>query len=369
VYAPLGFAAMARSRRPRLARAWALSLSVGVAVGASRAALADDAGGPAEARTDTCPSPDAVWSYIAQLVPSAAPQLFSAKGHVDIVDQGDRYRVHVTTDQGGLERTYVDRSRDCEQRTRFAAEFIVLALLPPQILLGGPTTAADAGTIPSVASTPLPNPVPGPDVVPVAPPVDKPTTPRALARPVPQKVAEAPPRGRPARRMVRLEALAVGAVSPPLLDAPALAMWGGELRVRVGAGAIAGVASIGYLPRLEFQDGAFRGSVSRVPAMAGVRTRSEVGELEISGDFGVTAVVEHYEGVSPHFPSDATVLAPGLEIGATVAPPRRSGISALAGIRASWLPLAHDLVTLPSGVVAQTPSFWLGAAVGISLEL
>lgn len=366
MYARHGSAAMARCRRPRLVRAWALLL-LSLVVGSSNVALADDAGVTPEAPADTCPSTDAVWSYIAQLVPSAAPQLFSAKGHVDIVDLGDRYRVHVVADQGGLERMYVDRSRDCEQRTRFAAEFIVLALLPPRILLGGPTPTADAGAVPPAPPAPLPDSAPSSEAPPATPPVSTPTPPPAP--PPPPQGTGTPARTRTAGRAVRLEALVVGVVSPPLLNAPVVTMWGAELRVGVGSGQIAGVASIGYLPRVEFEDGAFRGSVSRVPAAAGIRARSEIGGLEVSGDFGVTTVVEHYEGLSPHLPSDATFLAPGFEIGATVSPSPRAGISALASIRASWLPLAQDLVTLPAGVIGQTPSFWLGAALGISLGL
>jgi hypothetical protein len=63
-------------------------------------------------------------------VPSEAAQLIAAKPRVEIVDLGERYRVRVATDKGMLERTYTDPARDCEKRIRFAAEFIVVSLLP-----------------------------------------------------------------------------------------------------------------------------------------------------------------------------------------------------------------------------------------------
>jgi hypothetical protein len=290
--------------------------------------------------------------YIAQLVPSAAAQLVAAKGRVDIVDLGDRYRVHVVTNEGGLERTYNDRSRDCDQRMRFAAEFIVLALLPPQMLLANPAPSPDAGTPPPTEPSSLAGSAPSAETL---PPVSSPVRP--------------PPKARAAGSVVRIEATAVGEVSAPVLNAPNVVMWGGELRVRVGSGAIAGVAGIGYLPRVEFAEGQFQASLSRVPAMAGIRVRSEILELDISGDLGVTAVVERYEGLSPHVPADATILAPGLEVGATLSSRPWAGLSALARVRASWLPFAQELVALPAGVLGKTPTFWIGAAVGVSLEL
>ncbi len=161
----------------------------------------------------------------------------------------------------------------------------------------------------------------------------------------------------------------MGQFSLPVLDAAPITMWGGEVRVRVGSGAIAGVAAIGYMPTTEFVEGGVRASVSRVPAVLGIRLRSEIRAVDVSGDVGVTTVVERYEGLSPHVPADATLLMPGLEVGASVSPRTPAGVSALASVRVSWLPAAQDLVAVPTGVLGKTPTFWMGAAVGISLDL
>ena len=170
MYAWRGFAAMAHCRRHRLAYAGAVLWGLVAGTSGEGLALAQDAGVSGGLQAELCPSPEAVWSYIAQLVPSAASQLASAKDRVDIVDLGDRYRVRVVTDEGALERTYADRSRDCDQRMRFAAEFIVLALLPPQMLLANPPPVADAGPPTPSVPTSLDGAAPGPEgVAPAAP--------------------------------------------------------------------------------------------------------------------------------------------------------------------------------------------------------
>ena len=35
----------------------------------------------------------------------------------------------------------------------------------------------------------------------------------------------------------------------------------------------------------------------------------------------------------------------------------------------AWVPLTHELIGVPQGNVATTPSIWLGASIGMSLEL
>ena len=367
MYAWCGFAAMAHCRRHRLAIAGAVLGGLVAGTSGAGVALAQDAGVSAGPQAELCPSPEAVWSYIAQLVPSAATQLASAKERVDIVDLGDRYRVHVVTDEGALERTYADRSRDCDQRMRFAAEFIVLALLPPQMLLANPPPVADAGAPPPPGPTSFDGAAPGAEAVSPAAPVRGPEPPpppdRRLAPP------PRPPNPHVTGSVVRLEAAAVAELSAPVMSAPAVTMWGGELRVRVGAGAIAGVAAVGYMPSEEFGVGAFRASLTRVPAMAGIRLRSQELALDVTGDIGVTAIVERYEGLDLHTPADATMFMPGLEVGASISPRPYAGLSALTSVRATWLPAARDIVALPSGVLGKTPTLWIGVAVGISLEL
>jgi hypothetical protein len=309
--------------------------------------------------SSSCPESQAVWSTVIRLVPSAETQLLAAKPHVEIVDLGERYRVHVLTEGGALERTYSDPARDCDRRARFAAEFIVVAVLPPQLAMQ--------------ADTARPNEAPGgsSDQTGAAPP---PSAPPPMA---PRPAAEHPPpqsvdgrEGQHAHKPVlRIEVAGVAQVSPPVLGAPGVIAWGGDLRARVGAERFGGLVGVGYLPKVEFDAGNFRGAVTRVPALAGLAVRVLQGSFRIDGSVAAMAAFERYEGVSPHVPSDGTRLAPGLEVGLTASPHALAGLAPILSLSGAWMPLTQELVAAPQGDVAKTPSLWFGAALGMSLEL
>jgi hypothetical protein len=294
----------------------------------------------------TCPASDAVWATVLRLVPSAAAQLNVARPRVEIVDLGESYRVHVETEGGPLERTYQDPARDCEKRNRFAAEFIVVALLPPQLLVG------------PVA------PEPAPDAPPEPPKVEAPPTPPAVPPPHDSGV-------RPTRhvRILRVEVSGVAAAGPPVLGAPGILEYGGDLRVRIGPGRVSALLGVGYMPRVEFHAGDFRGAITRAPAIAGVGIRLLQGSLRVDGSAAAAVSLERYEGVSPHAPAESTRMAPGLEVALVASPRPLLGLAPILGLGGAWMPVAQDLTALPEGKVAQTPSFWFGVTVGASLEL
>jgi hypothetical protein len=307
-----------------------------------------------------CPEVDAVWSTVVKLVPGAASQLLAARPRVDVVDLGERYRVRVTTDGAVLERVYSDPARACDKRVRFAAEFIVLALLPPQ--LSEPTDgAASAPAGPPVepeetASTPssLP-PVPAP---------------RASEPPPPSFGATQKREGQvPRAPVVHLDLAGVGQASFPVLGAPGILMWGGDLRVRIGAGRLGALGGVGYLPRVGFNAGDFRGAILRVPAVAGLWTRLLDRSFRLDASAALTAALERYEGISPHSPSDATRLAPGVELGLAVSSDALPGLAPILRLTFAWIPVTEELTAMPQGDVAATPSLWLGVALGGSLEL
>jgi hypothetical protein len=83
----------------------------------------------------------------------------------------------------------------------------------------------------------------------------------------------------------------------------------------------------------------------------------------------MTAALERYEGVSPHSPSDATRLAPGVELGVTVSSRSLAGLAPILRLTFAWIPVTEELAAVPQGDVAATPSLWLGIALGMSLEL
>jgi hypothetical protein len=304
--------------------------------------------------TSKCPEAEAVWSTAVKLVPGAAAQLLAARPRVSVVDFGERYRVRVTTDGGVLERLYSDPARACDKRVRFAAEFIVLALLPPQLSepTEGPTSApAEAPVEPAeTASTPS-----------SPPPAPPPPMPPDVRRQTQGEAARAP--------MVHLDLAGVAQASPPVLGAPGVLMWGGDLRVRIGSGRLGALGGIGYLPRVGFDAGDFRAAILRVPAMAGLWTRLLNRSFRLDASAAVTVAFERYEGVSPHSPSDASRLAPGVELGVTASSGAIAGLAAILRLTFAWNPLTGELAAVPQGDVAVTPSLWFGVALGVSLEL
>jgi hypothetical protein len=315
---------------------------------------------PALTASSRCPELEAVWSTVVKLVPGAASQLLAARPRVDVIDLGERYRVRVTTTSGVLERVYSDSARACDKRVRFAAEFIVLALLPPQV--SEPTQgAASAPAGPPVepaetASTPSSLPS-----VPTPPLYQPPPPPSDATQKRDGQVPRAP--------VIRLDLAGVAQASFPVLGAPGVLMWGGDLRVRIGGGRLGVLGGVGYLPSVGFDAGAFRGAILRVPAVAGLWTRLLDRSFRLDASAAMTAALERYEGVSPHSPSDATRLAPGVELGVTVSSRSLAGLAPILRLTFAWIPVTEELAAVPQGDVAATPSLWLGIALGMSLEL
>jgi hypothetical protein len=324
-------------------------------------AAESDQAPPAPSR---CPEVEAVWSTVVKLVPGAASELLAARPRVEVVDLGERYRVRVTTDRGVLERIYSDPARACDKRVRFAAEFIVLALLPPQLsepTNGAPSTPAGPPAEPAqTASTPS-----SPPSVPTPPPPESPPSP-----PRPPSDGWRKTAGQAARApVIRIDLAGVAQASLPVLGAPGLLMWGGDLRVRIGGGRLAPLVGVGYLPSAGFDAGDFRGAILRVPVVAGLWTRLLDRSFRLDASAAATAALERYEGVSPHSPSDATRLAPGVELGVTASLDALAGLAPIVRLTFAWVPVTGELVAAPQGHVAATPSLWFGVALGMSLEL
>jgi hypothetical protein len=349
---------MARVQRLRCVEACAVLLGASVHVfaqGDARAADSDVA--PSAPESLGCPDPDGVWSTVLKLVPSESAQLLAAKPRVEIVDLGERYRVRVATQGGPVQRMYADPVRDCEKRTRFAAEFIVVSLLPPQ--LGMPPDAMRVPAKPSMGG----GPEVGSPSAPTRPEIASPTP--ALARAPESAATKTKPYTHP---LWRIELSAIAEASPPL-GAPGLLMWGGGIRIRVGADWLAAIAGVAYLPKSDFGVGDFTGSITRVPAIAGMRAHLVKRAWDFGGDLALSAAFERYEGLSPHTPADATRVTPGIEVGVLASPRARFRLAPIASVRCAWFPLTQELAAAPQGSLGNTPSFWIGAELGISLEL
>lgn len=351
------------TRIQRLRRVGARAALVGAIVhvfpcGNASVAVADVATAHGEAAR--CPDSDAVWSTVITLVPSEADHLLAAEPRVEIVDLGERYRVRIATDGGPLERMYTDPARDCEKRTRFAAEFIVVSLLPPQLGLQ-PDTASAASRLREGSGVPASDSRgASPQRPDVAPPLRS-----VLA---PKRAAEGSAwQKQPS--VLRIELSAIAEASPPFRS-PRLLALGGGLRVRLGGGRLAGIAGIGYLPKAEFGVGDFTGAVTRIPLLAGMRGRVLTRRyLLLDADLAIAAAFERYEGVSPRVPTDEARVTPGVEAGVVASSHALLGLAPIVSLRCAWFPLTQELATAPEGNLGNTPSFWIGAELGMSLEL
>jgi len=282
--------------------------------------------------TGACPSADAIWTAMSSLVPSGALESLPRAAAVDVADAGDTYRVRLTVSNTQRVRVYRDVARDCEQRARFAAVFVVLTLMPPELLIESPK---------------LPAAEPAPE-------------PPALEPPAPI-VVEAP-----ARRL-RFELAALGDTAPAVASAPEMTGAGGELRAAIGAGRLAALFAIGLQPRTDFTIGALRAREQRIPIDAGIRWRQVQRWLEIDGEFSLVAAIFRTQGLSPVVAREATRVDLGMRGGIVLRVGARDArLAPIIGVHATYFPRPYDLALLPAGIVGRTPSLRLGATAGIA---
>jgi len=282
--------------------------------------------------TGACPSADAIWTAMSSLVPSGALESLPRAAAVDVADAGDTYRVRLTVSNTQRVRVYRDVARDCEQRARFAAVFVVLTLMPPELLIESPK---------------LPAAEPAPELTALEPPA-----------PIVVEV--------PARRL-RFELAALGDTAPAVASAPEMTGAGGELRAAIGAGRLAALFAIGLQPRTDFTIGALRAREQRIPIDAGIRWRQVQRWLEIDGEFSLVAAIFRTQGLSPVVAREATRVDLGMRGGIVLRVGARDArLAPIIGVHATYFPRPYDLALLPAGIVGRTPSLRLGATAGIA---
>jgi hypothetical protein len=292
---------------------------------------------------------------------------------VEIADLGERYRVRVMTPGGPVERTYADPARDCQKRARFAAEFVLITLLPPLLAIPGLATerAADAGSGPA-GSAPAEATAEAPPAKPplvTAPATPSPPRPARTGAPSAKSGAlgnTGSVRRRPS--IVGVELGAAGYVSPTLLGAPAILAGGVDLRSRVGPGRLAGVVGAAFVPAEPFGAPGFRGTILRIPGTAGVRLRWTRSAFEVSGDLTLGAAFERYAGQSPHTPAAAARVTPEAAAAVTGSLAATPAFGAFLRLQWEFAPWQQSLAALPNPSLANTPAVWVSAVVGVSLE-
>jgi hypothetical protein len=296
----------------------------------------------------TCPNAEAIWAAIASIVPAKDLDRFASSAKVEVSDLGDTYRVSVHAKgqgQGQAEgvdqlRVYRDLAHDCDHRARFAAVFIVLTLMPPDVLLD---------VLP-------PQPPPSPPPPPPPPP--------PLAPPRPTLVPPPPI----ARRRVRLELSLLGDFAPRSAWPPAVAL-GGELRVAPGPKRLGPVGAVGVAGgSIDF--GSVRASELRVPFDLGLRfPLLSRAAIDLVADLGFAGAVFRDRGKSTPDPQAGTRLDLGARAGVVTHLGRLGDrLLGTAGLHVEAFPRPYDVTLTPQGTVGHTPALWVGATLGLAVQ-
>lgn len=346
---------MARKRGDRHCGPTAL-VPLAVALGLSPAVAQAQAPDGAEHAT-TCPNPEVVWANILKLVPSAAAELLVARPRVEILDAGETYRIRVNTSRGVLERAYSDAFRRCDERARFAAEFIVVALMPPRLADEAIDTTGTQGS--------------GRPESPRAPPSSALAAPLAVtAKPrVPGSTKEAPQNAAQSMpAIVRFEAAAVANGAPALGGNVGVFEWAAELRTAVGSGLFAAVGALAVAPKQPFEADGVRAALTRLPVALGVRVRPLRHGIAMTADLALAIAFERYESAAVGAPGAVNRTTPGVEAAVAVSPQPVIGFGPFLSVRCAWFPISQDLV-VPPQIIGHTPSLWIGGALGIAFGL
>lgn len=288
----------------------------------------------------TCPNAEAIREAIASIVMAKDLDRFASSARAEVSDLGDTYRVSVNgKGQGqGISRlrVYRDLAHDCDHRARFAAVFIVLTLMPPDVLLD------------ALSPPPPPPPPPTPATPPHAPIVLPP-----------------PP---VAKKRVRLE-LSFLASFAPRSGSPLAVALGGELRVAPGPKQLGPVGAVG-LAGGSIDFGSVSATEIRVPFDLGLRlplvTRTAI---DLVADLGVAGAVFRDSAKNTADPQAGTRLDLGARAG-LVAHAGRLGerLLGIAGIHLEVFPRPYDVTLTPQGTVGHTPAVWVGGTLGLAVQ-
>ena len=280
----------------------------------------------------SCPEPRAVADALGALVEVDRVEhrlraLAGGAPPVELTDLGVAFRVRA----GDQSREYQDEARDCGNRAKLAALFVVLA--------------ADSANEPPVAKAP-------PTVA--APP------------PAAATVSQPPAAPAPRPHVLHLEVaadgrLAVGAssVAPGAL---AQLVWGrGYLSLAAGGrGSAPAQATIGGVGVRQW----------RVAAQVAARLRLlQSGPVIPFVELGAIAALLSERGTDQATVRTGRAGELGIVAGAGVSFLRRAWGAPFVLVEAELDPAPPHLTVLPAGDVGRTPRLWAGAALGVSVGL
>lgn len=290
----------------------------------------------------SCPSDAEVTRETLRLTPPSKHDAYGSNVRVMLEDLGDSYHLQIFAPELRAEKTYVDPSRDCTRRARFAAVLVVLTLMPPQV-------AVDDETVPTSASAP--------------PAASKPAG--EAQRLIPK--AE-PPQGAPLRSdWFHFELGAAVRWSPPILDSPELLTPGAVLHGSFGPGRFRGFVAAGHFRNTAFELLGVAAQMRRTSFAVGLALSSVLGALSLTGELGVVAAFTRIQGSGLLSSQTHSALHWGSHFGGHVTL-AESRLSPIWGASLDAMPSPSELVMAPRGRLGKTPSVelttYLGGRIG-----
>ena len=280
--------------------------------------------------SDGCPSPPSVAALLRELFPALVVEINPA-GAVELAarleDLGERYRIVLPNGA----RQSVDEARVCLERARVSAAFIALAIAPPEF--------------------------PEPSTAPTTPP--SPSTSTGSSR--------SSSLGTGRRRTIHVTLEVAGRIEGAPADG--LVMGGADARLSLGGRWLQASLGVGALSPASLHLPAVETQLTYVPfdlSLRGLLTRSRV---KLGADLGLAAAVLLADGRGIAVPASGVRLDVGLRMGLLVQLWLHSRGSLSLGLHATVLPRPYELTVDPIGTVGHTPSWWLGATLGVSLRL
>ncbi len=278
-----------------------------------------------------CPSRELVVSELSPLLRGYELKAESADLTAEIKDLGESYRVSVA----GASREVRDPNRDCLERARVAAVFLALNL--PATVPAPPTTAPPAA--------PIQAPVPAAKENPAREPPPARATPTLELRPFAS--AEA--------------AWGAGVISTG-------AGLGASLRRGSLAISLFGAATTSTTP-YQPDEVSPRFELRRWPFAALLGWDVSWGVLRLGAELGPALDVLAFDGRDVPNPDRALRLNPGLRMNAVLRIRASRHLAAELLPVASWFPRTYLVRVEPSQLLAETPRFWVGVALGLNFQV
>lgn len=293
----------------------------------------------------SCPDANSVRAAILQLTSARSRAALAPGSTVFVNDQGESFRVSITTVGSDAERTYSDPARNCERRARFAAVFAIVTLMPPDF--------DDSSEAEPTEPTPTPAPEPAS---------------ASAARTVVRKQLPLPRAELPAPPWLRLALLAAAEQALDPNGKLTLRGFGGELLGVFGRARLAPAVSLAFAPARELALPDTRCELMRAEAVLGARVTEPAGPVTLGADLGLAFAWSRVRGAELAHPATSSTMDFGLRARG-VATLASSALSPLLGVEAALFPFSSELHAEPRGKLGRLPLLWLGVALGVQIGL